>query len=103
MRQQECSPVPRIQTHYECKALRKNQVRNRPSRFQEIVVRLASLKLVAFCRRAISSNLGCRHFPGEGLTVDVPADRDFGVEGIIVAGVDLKRPSVVRGAGIVQR
>ena len=36
--------------------------------FQSRVVTFLSVKVAACCRLAISSNLGCRHVPGDGVT-----------------------------------
>lgn len=46
--------------------------------------RLLSLKVLAFCRRAISSKRGWRHEPGEGVEVGACKIWAWGVEGFVV-------------------
>jgi hypothetical protein len=46
--------------------------------------RLLSLKVLAFCRRAISSKRGWRHKPGEGVEVEACRIWAWGVEGFVV-------------------
>ena len=41
---------------------------SRAPTFHIIFHRFLSSKVLAFWRRAISSNFGCRHVPGEGVT-----------------------------------
>ena len=42
--------------------------------FQRSVVTFLSEKVAACCRLAISSNLGCRHVPGDGVTGSAGTD-----------------------------
>lgn len=52
--------------------------------FQRMRLRLSELKVLAFCRRVISSKFGWRHRPGEGVATGVCEDAaliDWGVAG----------------------
>lgn len=56
--------------------------------FHAILCKLLSLKVLAFCLRAISPKWGCCHEPGEGVETVACIICDWGVEGAVMAAIE---------------
>ncbi len=69
--------------------------------FQTILRRFVSSKVPAFWRREISSNLGCCHVPGEGVSIGVGC-KDWAV-GVVGFGRFVKDDEVMLLVGVAGR
>lgn len=71
--------------------LPKIQVASRAAPFHRTLLILLSPNVPAFCRRTISFNCGCRHFPGVRDSSEVATGEDaaLGVEGADREAIDV--------------